>query len=104
MRALIAAVVLTATLALAASAAASKVPTGTQALAIVKAILAKQQVPCTLSWKKMSAQPQTMDGPPWKVTVTGLATTKGSGTAIWLVAATMKPANALATAISNGCR
>ncbi len=104
MRAFAAALGLSAALALAGTAAASKGPAnGTQALKIVQALIAKEQAACGLTWKHMSAQGLTMDGPPWRVTVTGVVTTKGSGTAIWMLTAVTKPANALATAISKGC-
>ena len=105
MKRLSAAVVLMVALTLVGTAAAGKGPAnGTQALKIVQALIAKEQAPCGLTWKHMTAQALTMDGPPWRVTVTGVVTTKGSGTAIWMLTAVTKPANGLATAISNGCR
>src|SRR5258708_38695174 len=105
MRAFAAAVGLSAMLLLAGTAAAGKPPAkGTQALKIVQALIAKEQAACGLTWKHMTAQGLTMDGPPWRVTVTGVATTKGSGTAIWMLTSVKKPANALAKTISSGCR
>ena len=86
------------------SAAAGTAPTTAhQANKVVEALLAKETNPCALTWTRVAAQGLTMQGPPWRVTVT-LKTKKGSGEAIWMLQnGATTPSNALATAVSRGC-